>query len=242
MEDDYIKDYEEWINDHMMDEPSEPDKKPERPPDEDEPLSPLEKMRGDGIREAKIKRNSSYTKLVSGVFIVLAAYIAIMMLIKTHYNPVTVVGSSMSPTLESGEILRTSKDLETIGIFYDSIICFKKDRSTIIKRVVGLPGDEISFKKGKVYINGKEREENFPLMEEYPDKIIKLKDDEYYVLGDNRNNSQDSRVFGPVHKSEITGVVIFNATKEKENFNQMREMFNNLDKLTPSDASETDSY
>ncbi len=83
-----------------------------------------------------------------------------------------------------------------------------------VKRIIGLPGETIAFHEGRVYVNGQ------PLAESYIDGAItycyygrwcslKVPDDSVYVLGDNRMNSSDSRVFGPVKESAIIGKVIF---------------------------------
>ena len=85
----------------------------------------------------------------------------------------------------------------------------------LVKRVVGLPGETIKYESGQLYVNGEPVEENFisddvkkQTVTRYGNDIpeIKLKDDEYYVLGDNRGNSTDSRYFGAIKKSQIKGV------------------------------------
>ena len=78
----------------------------------------------------------------------------------------------------------------------------------------------------EVYVNGKIRDEEFPLMENYPATPVTLNDEEYYVLGDNRNNSTDSRVFGPVKLKDITGIVIISSEKEVENLKKINDIKN----------------
>lgn len=86
------------------------------------------------------------------------------------------------------------------------------DGKLLIKRLVGLPGEHIQMLDGRVYINGKVIDE--PYVNEYCDKSVCtdrewfLEDDQYLVLGDNRNNSLDSTRFGPVNRSMIVGHAI----------------------------------
>ncbi len=222
---------EQWIYENMMDEPPDSDTLVQEsvyeqitPIETAETISTLKKMRGDSKRNPLFKKNRYSSKLVSIVIIFFTIYIAVMLFIKNNFHPITVVGSSMSPTYENGEILRTSTDTKNIS--RNMVICFKKNKKTIIKRVIGIPGDTVSFKDGKVYVNGEIRDEEFPLMENYPTTPVTLNDEEYYVLGDNRNNSTDSRVFGPVKLKDITGIVIISPEKEVENLKKINDIKN----------------
>jgi len=131
---------------------------------------------------------------------------------------VMVDGNSMYSTLKNGD-----KGI-TDGIFYkitgidrfDIVIIEEKGFSDkLVKRVVGLPGETLKYEKGKLYINGEYVEENF-ISEEVKLQTktpygndtfeITLGNNEYYVLGDNRGNSTDSRYFGEIKESQIKGV------------------------------------
>lgn len=95
-----------------------------------------------------------------------------------------------------------------------------RNNEMFIKRVIGLPGERVSIKKNKVFIidsNGKEFELNEPYLKPYTITLSEngqpliydfLRSDEYFVLGDNRQNSKDSRYFGPAYRSDITGLVL----------------------------------
>ncbi|QIL47935.1 signal peptidase I [Vagococcus hydrophili] len=136
------------------------------------------------------------------------------------FSPVTVSGESMMPTLVDREKMIASK-VSTIERF--DIIPFKspdKPGKNYIKRVIGLPGDKIEYKDDVLYVNGKAYEE--PYLDEYKSKVdtfltedfsleslygvSEVPENTYFVLGDNRQNSNDSRAIGFIEKEEILGV------------------------------------
>ncbi len=126
-----------------------------------------------------------------------------------------VIGESMSPTLENGDNLIVDKltyrfsDPKRFDII---VFPFKENRTVYyIKRIIGLPGESVQIKDGKIYINGMELEEDYgaetiadPGIASSP---VTLGADEYFVLGDNRNNSEDSRraSVGNISRDEIFG-------------------------------------
>lgn len=122
-----------------------------------------------------------------------------------------VVGPSMSPTLENQDILLLNKfHYRLFDIKRFDIISFEyEDTKYLIKRVIGLPGDKVEYKDNKLYINGKYIEETFLTKEQITEDIIfdEIPEDKYLVLGDNRNNSLDSREFGFIDKNDILGKV-----------------------------------
>ena len=138
--------------------------------------------------------------------------IVIALLIKQYiFSPIKVNGSSMYPTLEDGDIMILNEiGYHLNGVNRFDIVVIKKDHERIIKRIIGLPGDVVTYKDNKLYINGQEVVEdfahdithNFDLSEIDVDVIP---EDYYFVVGDNRGNSKDSRIIGLISKDEIKG-------------------------------------
>lgn len=153
----------------------------------------------------------------AGIFFFIAPYILIVLIfiifmvkLVADYHPVTVSGSSMEPTYESFDILTTEVNFTKKDIFRGTVICFDPDDGygTYIKRVVGVPGDHVKINKTGLWVNGKKAEEKLDKPAVYGDYLdVTLKEDEYYVLGDNREDSRDSRVIGPVNYSSIKCIV-----------------------------------
>ena len=131
-------------------------------------------------------------------------------------TPHEVVGSSMYPTYKDGEYLMANK---LVYKFTEpkrgDVIIFKySDTQDFIKRIIGLPGEQVMLKDGHIYINGTQLDETAYLDssiytggEEYlhEGETITVPANEYFVCGDNREHSSDSRSFGPIEKSAIKG-------------------------------------
>lgn len=140
--------------------------------------------------------------------------VAIAIVLYFLFWPTLLKGNSMQPSLETGDVLVFSRVLASANAISNSdvIICkidYYNDEEVAIKRVIGIPGDEIKIKDGKVYLNGKLLKEDYlnGQMTEGED-YIKLQEDEYYILGDNRANSYDSRSVGVIDKSQIMGKIM----------------------------------
>ncbi len=129
-------------------------------------------------------------------------------------SPVVVSGSSMEPTLNSGDrgfILKSTKEI-AVG----DIIVFHYDDRELIKRVIALPGDTVQISGSRVLVN------NEPLVEDYlitypeattfvPNEgaTLTVPENELFVLGDNRLNSNDSRRIGTIPLEDVLGKVAF---------------------------------
>lgn len=138
-------------------------------------------------------------------------YIVILitvLLIRTFIvTPVVVNGDSMVPTLKNKELLLLKKYDKNIERF--DIIVFDYNNSKLIKRVIGLPGETVEYKDGNLYINGEIVIDNFSNITADFKYIGTIEEDTYFVLGDNRNNSVDSRMIGLVTKDMILGSTDF---------------------------------
>lgn len=140
--------------------------------------------------------------------------IAVVLIRSFIITPIRVDGSSMYSTLNNNEILLLKKYDKSYKRF--DIIVFKNGKNKLIKRIIGLPGETIEYKENKLYINGKYYKEPF-LKNKQKTYDFKLNDIEYktipkdcyFVLGDNRTNSTDSRILGPINKNVIQGKADF---------------------------------
>ena len=147
-------------------------------------------------------------KIIKEILPYVLIIIAVILIRTFIITPVRVDGASMDQTLEDGQILLLYK---LSNIDYGDIIVLdeEKEGEIIIKRIIGMPGDTVSIKDNTVYVNGEELEEDYAYGETSDYEEITLGDDEYFILGDNRPISKDSRYFGPVKEDEIIGKVIF---------------------------------
>lgn len=147
--------------------------------------------------------------------IVLAVVIAFLMVVFL-YQPVKVEGTSMQPELLDQERIFVNKFVyrfEEIHRRDIVVFWYPKDPSkSFIKRVVGVPGDLVSIRDGQVYLNGERVEERYVPRgyqdaDSYPP--VRVRAGHYYVLGDHRNASNDSRSWGLVPRKYIYGKAVF---------------------------------
>lgn len=135
--------------------------------------------------------------------------VVVVVLIRTFIiTPVKVDGDSMKNTLKNGDILLLYK-LSSINRFDIIVLDEEKDNEKIIKRVIGMPGETVAIKKGKIYINDKVIDDEYAYGETSDYNKVTLRDNEYFILGDNRLISKDSRYFGPIKENEIKGKIVF---------------------------------
>lgn len=134
------------------------------------------------------------------------------------YQPVKVEGTSMMPALVDQERIFINKFVYRFGIGQvergDTVVFwFPGDPSkSYIKRVIGLPGDTVAVDQGTVLVNGKALQEDYVPVE-YRDRLSSARqvipEDHFFVLGDHRSSSNDSRSWGPLHRRHIYGKAVF---------------------------------
>lgn len=156
--------------------------------------------------------------------------VVVILLTNFVFKPVHVEGDSMYPTLHNNELGIMNIFLKKVNGVQrqDVVIVYNKDtKENWVKRVIGMPGDKIYAKNDIVYINGKPLDEPYldndyvksirkntdsngnhvKFTEDFPE--ITLKENEYFLMGDNRVVSYDSRAVGPFDKEDIVGKDVY---------------------------------
>ena len=174
--------------------------------------------------EANTKKAARDMFTEYGPFLILLAFIIVIRVFIA--SPFRVQGTSMVPTLKNNDYMLLYKLKKNVkGINRFDIVVVDSSQGAIIKRVIGLPGEFIKYEvkeedgvsKGILYVNGMVVDESFFLPNEYTSATchrstdicnegIQLKDDEYFVMGDNRAVSMDSRMLGAFSKKQIRGI------------------------------------
>ena len=184
-------------------------------------------MENEELKQEDTKKDRRKKEKKSMPFVLQLALLVVMVIVlRNMIGTVLVKGSSMEPNFNHGDLVFINKLSTSIGSpdYGDVVICELEDESThenIIKRVIGLPGDEIDIEENEdddevydLYVNGELIEEPFlgePMMTkgniDYP---FEVPEDSYFVMGDNRNASSDSRreSIGPIHKDDLMGKVV----------------------------------
>ncbi len=166
-------------------------------------------------RRPRLQRHGILRELIATLFFIVAVYA----LAEMSFPRSNLEGPSMEPTFFAGQYLLISRVHYLFGEpEYGDIVVFQRPDYTpqqprLIKRLIGLPGDTIEIRERLVYRNGQQLDEpyfvNAPCTFDCADRLWLLGPDEYFVMGDNRNRSQDSRDFGVIHRALIVGEAVF---------------------------------
>jgi signal peptidase I len=160
----------------------------------------------------KEKKPRTLTRTVIEIVVIVAAAFALAMLVQAFIvKPFTIHQISMEPTLHEGDRILISRlsyhfrdpKAGDVVVFHSPV----EADEDLVKRVVAVPGDTVAIRDGDLFVNGRAVNEPYLLEQdfrgEYPERVIL--EGEVFVLGDNRNNSGDSRLFGPIDVDLLIG-------------------------------------
>ncbi len=162
----------------------------------------------------RLKRHTRLREIINLLFFLIAVYVLLEMATPRS----VVLSTSMQPNLIEGQRLLISRINYLFGkpnrgeIVVFEPNDYQEGQDKLIKRLIGLPGEKIEFRNQSVYINGNLLNE--PYLNELcksaycPDDSWQLAANEYFMMGDNRNRSRDSRTFGPIKHQQIVGRAI----------------------------------
>ena len=152
--------------------------------------------------------------------IVLGSLLIVYFLLACSAQPVAVEGKAMMPAFNDGDKILIDKNLSELKRGDVITFLYPKDRSKwYFKRIIGLPGETVEIRQGMIYIDGKFLNE--PYVDEFYNQAKsnfpprKVSDYQYFILGDNRDNSSDSRYWGTVDKELIQGKYYMTYSKSK---------------------------
>jgi len=150
-------------------------------------------------------KNDKKKQLVKEYLSYALIIVLVILFKKFLFSPIKVNGASMMNTLHDGDIMILNIiGYKTSGVERFDIVVIKENKEFIIKRVIGLPGEEVKYEDNQLYIDGKKVNDKYGFGDT-EDFTIKVGKGKYFVLGDNRENSMDSRYFGAFKKNDILG-------------------------------------
>lgn len=151
------------------------------------------------------KRKEKIKKFLKEYFPYIIVIIMVILIKQFVISPIIVNGESMMKTLHDKDVMILDRiSYRTKAIKRFDIVVIDEGNEYIIKRVIGMPGEEVTCDNGNIYINGKKIKDSYGYGKT-DNFYYKVPKGEYYVLGDNRENSMDSRYFGSFKKKDILG-------------------------------------
>ena len=155
----------------------------------------------------KERKKSTEDDFLFGLFRdIIISLIIIVILINFVAIPVRIDGTSMYPNLKDGDFGFSGIFTKSLGLYRFDVVVIdsSKTEDRIVKRIIGLPGETVTYEDNQLYIDGVAIDETFISDDVYTEDLtVTLGEDEYFVLGDNRTVSRDSRYYGPFSSSEI---------------------------------------
>lgn len=151
-----------------------------------------------------------FKKVIKEIVPYIIIIVGVLLIKKFIFTPVIVNGDSMMNTLHDKDVMILNKIGKRInGLERFDIVVIQTNQNKIIKRVIGLPGETIEYKNNKLYINDKEIKDSYGTYETYDFEKIEIPEGYYFVLGDNRTDSIDSRILGVISDDAILGKTSF---------------------------------
>lgn len=180
---------------------------------ENAPLTPADGVVDPGLEEILPGEKQGGANRLAKFFRDVVETLLLAALMFVMINGITarirVEGISMKPTLQSGSYVLVNRLAYRLGTpERGDVIVFHYPRDPdqeYIKRIIGLPGDQVEISSGDVRINGVRLEEPYIVQPAEYESALRVPRDQYFVLGDNRNNSSDSHQWGPVPLENIVG-------------------------------------
>lgn len=145
-------------------------------------------------------------KIIISILVLVGLAIVIYIYMLSSVDVYINKGEHMNSAVKDGDIL-VINEKDNFKRFDIIIINSKglRDDDYLVKRIIGLPGEKVTIKEGKVFINDIELIESYEHEEVFPESETVLGLDQFFILGDSRTISADSRIFGPVSKDRIIG-------------------------------------